>query len=237
MSLRGWETLVEACSLSGEGQYPIAAYSEFMPPVRIGCRPYRGEGEGFFHKGDPLGFPVTEYEEAFELRPGFENIAHQAIRALQHLAHGDPAERLSKNKLAGNPYWPPELARQGGALRHERFVVILPLALSLTQDDKGRRRWTFFGGSEQGPSRPFWKSFFTSPGSEIPPDRAKGFLRTLLNAAYGEPLGELTDLRGAGFRIFAGAGEPSAGLRPRRRCGSRHHVDRSVLREARRRLR
>lgn len=214
MSLRGWEALVETCSMSGEGQYPIAAYSEFMPPVRIGCRPYHGEGDGFFLKDNPLGFPVTEYEEAFELRPGLENIAHQVLGALQHLVRGEPAERLSKNKLTDNPYWPPELARQGGAPRHERFVVILPLALSLTQDDKGRRRWTFFGGSEQGPFRPFWKSFFTSPGSEIPPERAMGLVRTLLNAAYGEPLEERTDLLRAGFRIFAGDGDPQRALRP-----------------------
>ncbi len=214
MSLEGWEPLVKTCRFRGENQYPIAAYSEFMPPVRLGCRPYRGEADGFFHEEDPLGFPVTEFDEAFELRPGLENIARQVLGALRHAARGEPAERLSRNKLANNPYWPPELARQAGALRHERFVVILPLALSLTQDDKGRRRWTFFGASEQGPFRPFWKSFFTSPGKEIPPERAMGFIQTLLSAAYGESSGTSVDLHRAGFRIFAGDGDPHKTLRP-----------------------
>ena len=214
MSLRGWEALVETCSFRGEGQYPIPAYSEFMPPVRLGCRPYGGKVDGFFSEEDPLGFPVTEFEEAFELRPGLENIAHQVLGALLHLVRGEPAERLAKNKLVNNPYWPPELARQVGTLRHERFVVILPLALSLTQDDKGRKRWTFFGGSEQGPFRPFWKSFFTSPGKEIPPERAMGFIRTLLSAAYGEPSEKLVDLHRVGFRIFAEDGDPHKTLRP-----------------------
>ena len=214
MSLQGWKALAETCKFEEEGRYPIAAYSEFMPPVRLGCRPYKGRADGFFCEDDPFGFPVTDYEEAFELRPGMENIAHQALGALQHMVRGEPAERLSKNKLIDNPYWSPELVRQGEALRHERFVVILPLALSLTQDDKGRKRWTFFGGSEQGPSRPFWKSFFTSPGREIPPERAMGLIRTLLSAAYAESPEKLVDLRRAGFRILITDGDPHKALRP-----------------------
>jgi len=214
MPLRGWEVLVETCKVRGGRQYPIAAYSEFMPPVRLGCRPHCGKGDGFFCEEDPLGFAVTEFEEVFELRPGLENIAHQVLGALQHMVRGELAERLSKNKLVNNPYWSPELARQAGALRHERFVIILPLALSLTQDDKGRKRWTFFGGSEQGPLRPFWKSFFTSPGKEISPERAMGFIRTLLSSAYGEPPEKLADLQRVGFRIFAEDGDPHKTLRP-----------------------
>jgi hypothetical protein len=185
-----------------------------MPPVRLGCRPYRGKRDGLFREEDPLGFPVTEFEEAFELRPGLENIARQVLGALHHMVRGEPAEGLAKNKLVNNPYWPPELVRRGGALRHERFVVILPLALSLTQDDKGRRRWTFFGGSEQGLFRPFWKSFFTSPGKEIPPETAMGVIRTLLSAAYGEPSEKLVDLHQVGFRIFAEDGDLHKTLRP-----------------------
>ncbi len=185
-----------------------------MPPVRLGCRPYREIGDGFFCQEDPLGFPVTEFEEAFELRPGLENIAYQVLGALHHAIWGEPAERLASNKLVNNPYWPPELVRQAQTLKHERFVLILPLALSLTQDDKGRKRWTFFGGSEQGPSRPFWKSFFFSPGEEIPSERAMGFIRTLLRSAYGEPSEKLVDLHRVGFRIFAEDGDSAKTLRP-----------------------
>ncbi len=214
MSLRGWQVLAKTCKFGGKRQYPIAAYSEFMPPVRLGCRPDSGKVDGFFSEEDPLGFPVTEFEEAFELRPGLENIAHQVLGALHHMVRGEPAERLAKNKLVNNPYWPPELAQRVGALRHEPFVVILPLALSLSQDDKGRTRWTFFGGSEQGPFRPFWKSFFTSPSHEIPAERAGGIIRTLLNAAYGESSEKLVDLHRTGFRIFAEDGDPQKTLRP-----------------------
>ena len=212
MPSKGWKRLVEACSFKGE--YEIAAYSEYMPPIRLGCRPFGGKGDGFFSKRDPMGWPVTEFEEAFELRPGLENIAHQVLGGLIHLVRGEPVEGLAKNKLTNNPYWPPELARRAGTLRHERFVVILPLALSLTQDDKGRRRWTFLGGSEQGPLRPFWKSFFASPGKEIPSEKGMGLIRTLLKAAYDEPSEELADLNRAGFRIFAKDGDPHQALRP-----------------------
>ena len=90
---------------------------------------------------------------------------------------------------------------------HERYVVFLPLALSQTQDDKGRVRWTFFGSSEQGPDRAFWKSFYRAPGREHPPEYAVDFIRRLLHAAYGETPERLADLRRAGFRILPGSGE------------------------------
>jgi hypothetical protein len=210
----GWENLADSCSFRGQGKHPVAAYSDFMPPIYLGCKPYGGMMDGFFSEEDPCGFPVTEHEEYYELRPGLENIAHQVLETMLHLVHGEAGKRLAKNKLVNNPYWSPELARQAKTLKHERFVLIMPLALSLTQDDKGRRRWTFFGGSEQGPVRPFWKSFFMSHGSEIPSERAMGFIRTLLNEAYGEPAEKLSDLHRAGFRIFAEDGDPHKTLRP-----------------------
>ena len=46
-----------------------------------------------------------------------------------------------------------------GTLSHDHGVILMPLALSRTQDDKGRVRWTLFGVSEQGPAKAFWKSF------------------------------------------------------------------------------
>ena len=83
-----------------------------------------------------------------------------------------PAHGISRARLADNPYWPPELADRAGTLAHERYVVLAPLALSQTQDDKGRVRWTLFGGSEQGPARAFWKGFWTAPGRELPAETA-----------------------------------------------------------------
>src|SRR5262249_51880657 len=62
--------------------------------------------------------------------------------------------------------------------------------------------WTLFGGSEQGPAKAFWRSFFTAPGWEVPEEHALDFLRRLLHAAYGEPPEHLRDLHKAGFRIL-----------------------------------
>src|SRR5712692_7870905 len=86
----------------------------------------------------------------------------------------------------------------------------MPLALSRTQDDKGRLRWTLFGGSEQGPARAFWRSFFTAPGQELPQDQALAFLRRLLSAVFGEPEDRLSNLHRAGFRILPQEQEPDS---------------------------
>jgi hypothetical protein len=201
MPAPGWKQLLHNAScFHGEGKYPIAAYSEFIPPPRLGIKPYGGRH--YFEENDPWGWPVTEFEECFELRPGLENVARQMVGALVHLGCGRPAHGIARNKLENNPCWAPELCEQAGALGHERYVVLLPLALSRTQDDKGRLRWTLFGGSEQGPARVFWRSFFTAPRREIAEDHAHGFIRRLLATVYNESCEKLADLRGAGFRIL-----------------------------------
>ena len=146
-------------------RFPIAAYSEFMPPPRLARKPYGTEVPGPFSADDPTGWQVSEYEEAFELRPGLEHLAAELLQAMGHLGHGRPAHGISRGRLEGNPFWPPELAERAGTLGHERFVLLSPLALSRTQDDKGRVRWTLFGGSEQGPARAFWQGFWTGPGA------------------------------------------------------------------------
>src|SRR5262249_10543646 len=104
-------------------------------------------------------------------------------------------------KLTDNVYWPHELAEKASALQHERFVLLMPLALSETQDDKARVRWTLYGSSEQGPARPFWNSFYSAPGVERPAAEGEGFIRHLLNVVYGEPAN--ADLRAIGFRILS----------------------------------
>jgi hypothetical protein len=173
-----------------------------MPPPRLGRKPYGALDSLLFRPEDPWGFNITEYEEAFELRPGLDKIAQQVLGALVHLGEGRAAHGIAKTKLQDNPYWPPELAEQAGKLPHERYVVLLPLALSRTQDDKGRLRWTVFGNSEQGPARAFWRGFFTTPRREQPAAQSLSFVRSLLHAAYGEAEEDLTDLRAAGFRIL-----------------------------------
>lgn len=215
MPNRGWKRLfLQTERFTGEGKYPIAAYSEFMPPPRLGLSPYMRRNTGFFDEEDPWGWPVTEYEEAFQLVPGLQSVAQQILGALVRVARGEPAHGISRNNLIGNLYWPEELAQHAGSLAHERFVAILPLALSRTQDDKGRVRWTLFGGSEQGPARSFWKGFFTAPRREVPEDCGMGFFQKLLSEAYGEQ----TDIPGAlhrvGFRILFRNGAPADEPRP-----------------------
>jgi hypothetical protein len=203
MALRGWQALVETWPwFSGPDTYPIDAYSEFLPPPRLGRKPYGPRESSPFREEDPWGWDITEYEEALGFRPGMTKLAHQLLEAMTHLSHGRPYHGISKGKLAGNRYWPEELARHAGDLAHERHILLVPLALSRTQDDKGRVLWTVFGNSEQGPARPFWRGFFSAPGWELPEEQSLNFLRRLLAGAYAEPEDKLTDLRKAGLRIL-----------------------------------
>ncbi len=203
MSEQGWKRLTAGAPwFAAGGNYPIAAYSEFMPPPRLGEKPYGDGDEGLFDAADPWGWRITEYEEALELQPGLLQIASQLLHALRHLARGEPAHGIAAGKLRDNPFWPAEL-HAAGAPPQERCTLLLPLALSRTQDDKGRVRWTLFGASEDGPGRAFWRGFFVAPRRELPAEWAIGFLRRLLAAAYQEPLGRLGDLRRAGLRIYS----------------------------------
>jgi hypothetical protein len=203
MPTQGWKQLLAGAPwFQGEGRYPIAAYSEFMPPPRLLRKPYGTFDLNFFAADDPWGWPITEYEEALTLRPGLEKIARQVVGALIQLGQGKKTHGISKNKLRDNPYWPAQLAQRAGKLKHERYLTLMPLALSRTQDDKGRVRWTLFGGSEQGPARAFWKSFFTAPGQELPEEQALEFFRRLLSTVYAESAENLADLHRAGLRIL-----------------------------------
>src|SRR5262245_29779299 len=203
MPATGWKKLLEGAPwFRGEGAYPITAYSEFIPPPRLGQKPYSEPDPFMAALADPYGWHVTEYEEEFELLPGLDALASELLLAFISLGEGRPAHGISRQKLAGNPYWPPELADRAGNLAHERYVTLAPLALSRTQDDKGRLRWTFFGSSEQGPARAFWRGFFRSPKEELPVEQALDFFRRLISTVYDVPYDDLADLRAAGLRFL-----------------------------------
>jgi hypothetical protein len=205
MAKQGWHQLLDGAPwYEKEGAYPIGAYSEFMPAPRLGLKAYRhAKRETLpFFDGDPRGWQVTEYEEALELRPGLDNLAGHVHQALVHLGNNGHAHALGRLKLIDNPYWPAELAEHAGKLEHERYVLLLSLALARTQDDKGRVRWTLFGNSEQGPAKPFWKSFYAEPDRETPPEQGEEFVRRLLHSAYSDEFADARDLRRAGFRIL-----------------------------------
>jgi len=186
---------IPAASLNG-GE--IAAYSELMPAPRLGVKPCGDADPRLFAADDPWGWRVGEHEEAFELAPGLAEVARQLLHSLDRLGRGEPAPGIGARLLAGNPCWPAELAEHG-APPQERHVLLLPLALARTQDDKGRIRWTLFGGSERGPARSFWRGFSTAPGRAAAEDEGLGFFARLLAAAHGER----GDPRRAGWRILA----------------------------------
>ena len=208
MPKQGWEKMLSDSPYDHlKGHFQIMAYSEFMPAPRIGWHPYGMNHRAPRNPENPFNWLVSEREQACELTPGLQSITGEVLHVLRHLEQEQPAYGINRTKLEGNCYWPKELAELSDNLPHERNVIFMPLALSKTQDDKGRVRWTFFGSSEQGPDRAFWKSFYSASGQERPPDYALDFMLRLLQAAYGETKEQLTDLRSVGFRILEGSGE------------------------------
>ena len=181
----------------GEGRFPLRAYSESMPSPYVGIKPYapsRTSTAATFAATDASRLDVDEYEQAHDLEPGLDRIADHVIAELGKLVRGEP-HALSKTLLDGNPAWPKELAdaAHNGKLVHDPLVMICPLALSRTQDDKGNDRWTLFGASHEGAGRPLWR------GLDEPT------LAKLI--AWAELAGE--------WRIFAAAAELAEPLRKR----------------------
>jgi hypothetical protein len=203
MARVGWPALIpdDGC-FQAPGAFHIDAYSEYMPPPRVGWKPYGPVpvNSYLFSPDDPFGWKVHEFDEALELQPGLYQIAKQLLTRLKRLQDGNPDTGLPRHISKNNPFWPSELASAN--LQNDRCVLLLPLALSRTQDDKGRVRWTLFGNSEQGPGKAFWKSFFTAPGVEAPPEIGIGFFCRLLHSVYGENIADADGLRRAGFRIL-----------------------------------
>jgi hypothetical protein len=204
MQNEGWPQLFGDWSWArGEGRFPIAAYSEYMPPPRVGQKPYGSwEIESPFLPDDLWGWQVSAHEQEQELTPGLADIGRQLIDALVALATGRGTHRIGRRHLENNPYWPKSLAEGAGALAQERYLFLSPLALAKTQDDQGHVRWTLFGGSDQGPAQGFWNSFFTAPGVELASGAALDAIRSILQRGYGEAPERLRDLRAAGFRIL-----------------------------------
>ncbi len=208
----GWQILLDGYPwFRGEGSFPLPAYSEFMPPPRLGRKPLGKADPLLVSEQDPYGWPVSEIEEEYELKPGLEHLASQILSELTLLGQGLPAHLIAGHRsqnLEGNPYWPPELAEHAGRLDHEHYIVLLPLALARTQDDLGRIRWTLFGGSEQGPERAFWKGFYSAPGQEWAEERSLSFILRLLQKACDVAAEGPAELGRLGFRIAPSDGYP-----------------------------
>lgn len=144
----------------GAGRFPLRAYSEFMPPPYVGIKPYapnRAQAATTFAVSSGDALDIDEYEQAHDLEPGLDRIANHLLSELGRLVRGQQRV-LSHALLDGNPAWPAELAdaATSGKLAHDPLIVICPLALSRTQDDKGNDRWTLFGTSHEQPAAPFF---------------------------------------------------------------------------------
>ena len=162
---RGWSRIEAEArhAFSGDGRFPLPAYSELMPPPWVGIKPYQphrrsAAATAMTTVEDALD--VTEYEQAQELVPGLAHVAARVLVELCKLQSG-AAHGLSRTLLADNSAWPAELAEAAaqGRLADREIAIALPLALSRTQDDKGNVRWTLFGASHDGAAAAFWGSF------------------------------------------------------------------------------
>ncbi len=202
----GWQKLVGGYPwFEGEGNFPLPAYSEFMPSPRLGCNMYGDIDRMLFADDDLYGWRVPEIEEEYELRPGLAQIAEQVLGYMVRFGRGEFVRGLiglDRRLLEGNRYWSPELDAHLGSVTRERYVTLLPVALTKTQDYLGRVRWTLFGNSEQGPERAFWQSFYTAPDQEVPVQEALAFVCNLLADVYRETAHTERDLLQLGFRVL-----------------------------------
>jgi hypothetical protein len=103
----GWKKLLEGYPwFAGEGKFPISAYSEFMPPPRLGKRPYSETDISLFREEDPWGWYISEVEEEYELRLGMADLVRQIEDQVVELGQGGPAHNIAgheRRNLANNP--------------------------------------------------------------------------------------------------------------------------------------
>jgi hypothetical protein len=155
----------------GKGRFPIAAYSELMPPPYVGLKPFDPRlASASCTSGvrDETCLDIDEYEQAHELTPGLSRIASHLLNTLKKLVSGGVGE-LPRTLLTDNRAWPERLAAAAREGRHplDPFTIVVPLALSRTQDDQGNVRWTLFGSSHEPAASVFWNSFGDGDGERF----------------------------------------------------------------------
>ena len=183
----GWMALLAGYGEPGAVAFPIPAYSEFMPPPRLGRKP-DGSPTSTVRPGRPVGVACIRGGAGVGARAWprahrprvVRLVARPRQRARGSTSCAATAAATSRAIRTGR-----RSSRQRRPARARTLRALLPLALSRTQDDKGRVRWTLFGVSEQGPARAFWRSFYTATRVRGRPPRRCAFLRRLLAQAYG----------------------------------------------------
>jgi len=100
---RGWSRIEAEArhAFSGEGRFPLPAYSELMPPPWVGIKPYQphrrsAAATAMATAEDALD--VTEYEQAQELAPGLAQVAARVLAELRKLESG-AAHGMSRTLL------------------------------------------------------------------------------------------------------------------------------------------
>jgi hypothetical protein len=110
--------------------------------------------------GDDHGWRITAREATHELEPGLAALAAALAPALAAVLDDDAHTRgLSRDLIAGNRYLPDVALPAARAA----LIAVVGVALSRTQDDKGRVRWTLLGASDLGPARRSGPVFHRGP--------------------------------------------------------------------------
>lgn len=166
----GWNTVFDSkTAWVPPLSHPIEAYSEFMPAPSIGARPYPLlyetkasllQSQGYFpyyNPQDPHYFFIPSFDEVTVIRPGLIYLMKHFLKDLSQLSKGETPgggklKGIPKSLLENNPYFPDKLRGE------EAIVSILPITLSMTQNDQGQTPWTVFGGTMASYEEVFWKS-------------------------------------------------------------------------------
>ena len=80
-------------------QLPTAAFGPSRRLLRCSGAAGIGGNEPLVRADDPEGWPVSEYEEAWELQLGLAHFAERILRSLVHLTHGETAHELIRRTI------------------------------------------------------------------------------------------------------------------------------------------
>src|SRR5262249_55190520 len=105
MARAGWSKLIPPPGdFQGSDAFRIDAYSEYVPPPRVGWKPYGPVpvNQYVFSADDAFGWQVHEFDEALELQPGLHQIARQLLTQLKRLQDGNPDTDLPRHLSRNN---------------------------------------------------------------------------------------------------------------------------------------
>ncbi len=166
---QGWDLLLEDVPVySRRNRFRLPAYSEFAPPPRVGWRPCRSHSSGPRDPKDRFAWLISEHEQAAEITPGLDHIARRMLHVMQRLDRDLVERGISPNALRDNNFWPRELAGIRGILKHERCVILQPLALSRHRTTRGASGGRFSAEANRVRTARSGRAFTARPGKRSP---------------------------------------------------------------------